>query len=405
MLSLGWLGWRYVSVLAIERLPAGGATSPHSRRELDTRPDTRITLRSADSKIQLEAEVNKKSKHLPVTDFEANEAGGRKNQSLPTAAPKRMEQPRPMPFWQRWRELAENANYQQIPIVSAVLSRALQQNPDPAVYQAIAEMLWQPETAVDKKALVLDLLSQIATPESLELLLTLAEEGLESDLYLQTLQAIARISDYHWQGRYHHELSPVLLTAWTNSSLQDHAFYQAVATALACVGDPDAVNALLLAVAGQTKGTSNKIDLIKQQAAFTAVPKVTNPQAVEVLGDWFAQEPVGAPAFEASGAALAEIGTRQAVQKIFAWAKTAPAQGARNLQEWLGKIDDVDSLLVIAGRNKQTFHSPEVEAVFTEFGIAATSGVPNNKPDVSIGSVSGDEGVGVTQLKAPAIEP
>ncbi len=314
----------------------------------------------------------------------------------------------PMPLWRQWRMRLENADYQQLPIISAALSRALRQQNDSGVYTEIATLLWRSEILADKKALILDLLSEIATPEALSQLLTLTEQGVESELDLQVLQAIARISDFHWQGRYHNELSPVLLTAWGGSNRQDATFYNAVGNALACIGDPDAVNNLLLSVSGNTAGENDQTDLIKQlkqQAAFKAIPKITNPQAVDVLGAWFAQEPVGAPAFEASGAALAEIGTQQAVEKIFAWAKTAPAQGARNLQEWLGKIDDIDGLLLIAGRNKQVFQSPEVEAVFTQFGIAATSGIPNSKPDVSIGSVSGDEGLGVTNVQEPALDP
>ena len=68
-------------------------------------------------------------------------------------------------------------------------------------------MLAKPNVSMEIKAILLDLLAEIATTEALRQLLSLAEQGTNSPLYIQVLQALSRIGDNRWDGRFHTELS------------------------------------------------------------------------------------------------------------------------------------------------------------------------------------------------------
>lgn len=282
----------------------------------------------------------------------------------------------PAQLWQYWKMLLNRSEFQQIPIIGALLAERLRKHPDPVVYQSIASLLLQPNVSVENKAIVLDLLSEIATPDSLGQLIDLAKQGEDFPLYILVLQAISRIGDNRWDGEFHEELSPTLEAAWSNPENSDQAFLSAVGNAIAAVGAPEGVDQLLLTVSGSDNGkVTEETNRIKQEVAFDVIPQVRNPDAVEVLSTWFGQEPLGTPAFEVSGNALAEIGSPSATQEIVDWAKDAPAEGARNLNDWLTKIDDDNSLKFIsAAAQNLEFQSPEIKAVIN----TVTAGIDAN---------------------------
>jgi hypothetical protein len=266
--------------------------------------------------------------------------------------------------WAEFKTLLETAELQQIPILSAQLAKNLRKRSEPTLYQQINDLLANPDISLETKAILLDLLAEIATPDSLAQLINLAKNNSQSSLYILILQAISRIGDNRWDGQFHGELSPILEEAWINVEIADPEFLGAVGKAIATVGSSEGVEQLLKTVSGSTQGTEPEdITRIKQEVAFESIPKVRNPDAVDVLSTWLNKEPLQTPAFEVSGNALAEIGSAQATQKIVDWAKDAPSEAARNLQDWVSKIDNESALATITATQNQDIKSPEIADV------------------------------------------
>ena len=269
-----------------------------------------------------------------------------------------------MQLWQRWKELFDRSEFQQIPIIGALLAERLRKHPEPEIYQGITDLLMQPSVSDEAKALLLDLLAEIATPDSLAQLINLAEQSVDAKIYLLILQAISHIGDNRWDGKFHEELSPILEAAWSNPGLSEQMFLNAIGTAIAEVGAPSGVDQLLLTVSGSTTGiVSEETNRIQQEVAFQAIPNVSNPHAIDVLSNSLNQQPLGTAAFEASGSALAGMDTPRATQSIVNWAQQAPDDGARNLEQWLPKISDPKSLILITSLSSTQFNNPAIKAV------------------------------------------
>ncbi len=278
-------------------------------------------------------------------------------------------------LWKQWKRLTTAQEYQHIPVINALLAEQLHNHPNQEIYRYIDGLLGQPVASVQNKALLLDLLTEIATPEALTLLIKMARLETSDPLYILVVQAISRIGENRWNGKFHEELSPILETAWLNHPNTDENFLNAIGSAIAEVGAPKGVNELLLTVSGETSPTvKDEIDKIKQEIAFHVIPKVRNPAAVSVLSRRLVQESLGKAPFELSGAALAEIPSPEATQALVNWAKVTPAEGARNAQEWLSKkIDDKKDLAMIKTAQSSEFQSPEVAAVMAGLTGAARS--------------------------------
>jgi len=278
-------------------------------------------------------------------------------------------------LWGRMETLLAQLEYQQIPILGALLAEHLHKHPDPAVYQSIADLLSQSNVSLEIKAILLDLLAETATPEALTQLLNLSAQQLDSSLYILVLQAIARIGDNRWNGQFHEELSPALENAWANPVTDDPNYLDAIGKAIASVGAPEGVEELLQTVSGNNQSKeAETIHRVKQEVAFEAISQVRNPAAVEVLDERLTQEPIGTPAFEASGNALAQMGSPDATRKILDWAEDAPPEGGRNVKDWLSNINDENSLNLIADAQNKSFKSQEIQTVI---GQAAASNETN----------------------------
>ena len=269
----------------------------------------------------------------------------------------------PARLWERWHALLYSDDLPQLPIVSAILAERLRESPDRAIYQDIAGLLRQDGLTLEKKAALVDLLREIATAEALTLLLETARNASGSPLYIAVLQGIARIGDNRWDGRFHEELSPLLEAAWSNKGIEDRAFFSAVVQAAAKVGAPSGVDLLLNTVASKTLDTTHQ----RQAIAFSAIQKVRNPDAVSVLADWFRQYSMGEAAFEASGMALARVGSPAATQVLLDWAQGAPAEASSRVRTWFKGIHDTASVqLLRASLASKDFKSSEVREVVTD---------------------------------------
>lgn len=275
-------------------------------------------------------------------------------------------QPTAAQLWQQLETLLDQSEFQQIPILGALLAEQLHQHSDPDVYQGIAELLSRSNLALEIKAILLDLLAGTATPEALAQLLSLSGQKLDSSLYILVLQAIARIGDNRWNGRFHEELSPALETAWSNPVTDDPNYLDAIGKAIASVGAPEGVEQLLQTVSGNQGKDAETTHRVKQEVAFEAISQVRNPAAVEVLDARLTQESIGTPDFEVSGKALSEMGSPAATQKILDWAEDAPPEGSRNLKDWLSNVDDENSLTLITAAQNKPHKNPEIQDVIDQ---------------------------------------
>ncbi|MEQ1558297.1 MAG: hypothetical protein ABL933_05080 [Methyloglobulus sp.] len=292
-----------------------------------------------------------------------------KQRKLDNADNARMHKQTPAQLWQNWKKQLERGEFQRIPILGTLLSERLRKYPDLSVYESIANILSQPDVPIENKVLLLDLLTEIATPQALAQLIELAETEINSSMYMLIVQAISRIGDNRWDGKFHDELSPVLEAAWADPPANtDQIFIRAVGKAIAEVGAADGVNALLLTVSGKnnTKKTE-EYERIKQEVALKAIPRVRNPHAIEVLNTQLVKAPIGTAAFEVSGSALSAMSTPKATQKIVAWAQKAPDEGARNLQYWLTKVSDASSVQLVTAAQKLPINSTKITAVLNDF--------------------------------------
>ncbi len=287
----------------------------------------------------------------------------------------------PMQMWQTWASGLIRGDYHAAPIISAHLSDSMHQHPDPQVYHKIRQLLTQTDIPDSHKAMTLDLLSELSTPESLTLLIDLAEQSGDSPLLFFVLQAISRIGENRWEGRFHEELSPVLEKAWSNPKMNNKAFLSAIGRGLSTVGAPKGVESLLSSLLDSDEATTNELNRIKQEVALTVIPEITNPNAIEVLSPIMEQAELDTAALEIAGSALANISTPQATEKLIDWATNTSAEGARVLETWLLKINDSASIEMLSNAQSLDYQSSEIQTVVAGFASS------NVSPDLGDGSV------------------
>ncbi|MGI9212383.1 MAG: HEAT repeat domain-containing protein [Methylococcaceae bacterium] len=270
--------------------------------------------------------------------------------------------------WQNWRIALLTGDVGKIPLQGGLLAENLRKNPEPYIYQEIALLLGDPSLSLGSKNLVVGLLGEIATTEAMSELISLAEEGNESPLYLASLQAIAQIASNRWGGRFHEELSTGLETAWQNLQNKDPAYAATLAKAIASVGAPRGVDTLLNSLTDPSRqGTVDDSMRLKQKTAFAAIPEVRNPAAIQTLSERVNQDSIETPGFEISGLSLASMGIPEATEQLLNWSETAPADAANRVEDWFSKIQDSASVNLLLTRQPElNFQSSEVESAFNQ---------------------------------------
>ncbi len=294
-------------------------------------------------------------------------------------------------LWSYWKLLLEQSELHQIPIVNALLAEKLRKHPQPEIYQNIGELLQDNDLSIEFKALLLDLLAQIATPSALAQLIDIADLGSNSPLYAFLLQALSRIGDNRWNGLFHEELSPMLQAAWSDPPIADENFLNAVGTALANIGAPSGIEQLLDSVAGKdfypghlNAEKDKEIDRIKQQVAYdTLSDEVHNPSAIHVLIDCLSQAELGSPESEICPLALAGINTPQATSAIIDDFRKASSGKKTHVKVTLDKISDPDSLKLVVSASSMPFNSPDVKKEVSDFvtDLAADAGIASSLSD------------------------
>lgn len=288
-------------------------------------------------------------------------------------------------LWSSWKKLLQQSELQQIPIVNALLAGRIRKDPNPWIYDDIHSFLLNPDFAFENKALLLDLLTEIATPESLNELLELSELGSDSKLYAFVLQAISRIGNNRWDGRFHEELSPALEAAWSNPYFTDEPLLNAVGTAIAEVGAPQGVDLILESIAGTDMNNSSvEINRSRQPIAYSLSNKVHNPSATKGLTDCINQADPRSPSSEFCLEALAGIDTPTATTAILNHAEKAPDESARQITDAMNKIQNDEALkLLTEAPNNRKFQSPQIQQAVNSIAseIAASSALTLPAPN------------------------
>lgn len=294
-------------------------------------------------------------------------------------------------LWKYWKVLFKQSDLQQIPIVNTLLAEKLRKQPQPEIYQNIGALLQDPGLSIELKALLLDLLTEIATPAALAQLIDMVNSSMDSPLYAFLLQALSRIGDNRWNGQFHEELSPMLQAAWSDPPIADESFITAVGTALANVGAPAGIEQLLDSVAGKDSytgylktGQDGEIDRIKQQVAYHMLAdEVHNPNAIDVLNDCLNNAEFGSPESEICPEALAQIDTPEAIAAVINDFRRAPAQKKMHVKMTLTKIHDPDSIQLVVSASSLPFKSPEIQNEVIAFvtGLLADDGLTTSLSD------------------------
>lgn len=266
-------------------------------------------------------------------------------------------------LWHFLETLLQQSKLQQIPIINALLAERLRESPNPFIYQAIHSLLTDPDYTLENKALLLDLLTEIATPEALTELLKLTYLGAESPLYVFILQAISRIGENRWDSRFHEELSSPLETVWSDPAVTDESLLGAIAKAIAEIGAPEGIAGLLNSISGNnTDAESNNADLIRASIAYALTGKVHNPNATQSLVECLQQADPKTPSSAFCLEALGQIGTPAATKAILNHAEKAQDDLTPQITHALLNIQSEQSLqLVTEASINKTFQSPQVQ--------------------------------------------
>jgi hypothetical protein len=287
-------------------------------------------------------------------------------------------------LWQYWLQLLAKLEAQQIPIIGSLLADRLHKQAEPDIYHGISELLNDPTIPNETKALLIDLLGDIATPESLALLVEQAELGIESPLYLFFLEAIARIGDNRWNGQFHEELSPLLEAEWANPAIDDPSYLNAIGTAIAKLGAVTGVEALLNALTINNKNKEKaELDREKQIIALNSIPQVTNPSAIEPLNVCLNQEPVESSAYEICAATIAGTNVPAATQKLIDHATTAPPEAAPAITIAIDSIKAPGAKAPLLKNPKRSFQSPQIEDIFATAAANAEASAIASTPAVN----------------------
>jgi hypothetical protein len=280
-----------------------------------------------------------------------------------------LEQP-PMEVWQHWQTLFEQNEVSELTLVNHALAQRLQQVEDQKVYEAINERLQQADLPNERKAWLVALLTEVATPAALDILLDAAINQSDAELRNTALDGIRQMGDRRWDGRFHPELSPALETTWSQAGAMDAGLLTALALTMAKLGAPSGVEQLMETVDGSGKALQD-IDQEhdpRAYAAVSALEAIRNPDAIAVLAKWFQTFSLGETTFEASGEALAAMGLPEATKVLLKWAKQAPDDAASLAGKWLGEVRDTESaqLLHEAASQGETFRSEQVKQKLVE---------------------------------------
>lgn len=228
-------------------------------------------------------------------------------------------------------------------------------NANAAVYQELAGLLRNDALPLSAKMEIASMLGSVQTPQSVQILLVEYQQATDASLRESLGNAIARTGDNLWAQRVREDLSPPLEGAWLLAK-GDPNFAQAIANGLAKVGTAAGVQLLVNEVLRSSQTVEGLSDLndAQGQAAYLALEKVRNTNAVIVLAAGLLDGNSSEVQRYISGMALAAMGKVEATQVLLRWAATASDQEAVWAELWFGKLRDTASFNLVAAALSQT---------------------------------------------------
>jgi hypothetical protein len=223
------------------------------------------------------------------------------------------------------------------------------------VYEQLGALLEGTALSLTAKLEIASMLGSVQTPQSVRILLGEYQKAADSNLRESLGNAIARTGENRWEGQIHEDLSPPLEAAWPLAK-DDPKLAQALADGLAKVGTQNGVQLLVgevLRSAQTLEGLSDLKD-VQGQAAFLALEKVRNPNAIAVLSAGLTKPDSSDLQRYVCGTSLAAMGKADATQALLRWAATAPDQEAVWAERWFGRMRDTGSFQLVATALSET---------------------------------------------------
>ena len=122
------------------------------------------------------------------------------------------------------------------------------------------------------------------------------------------------------------------------------------------MGTPAGVQLLINEVLRAAQTVEGLYDLkdAQGQAAFLALAKVRNPNAIAILSTGLLNADSSEVNQYVCGLSLAAMGRGEATQVLLQWAVTATDREAAWAEQWFGKLRDTASFELVAGALSQT---------------------------------------------------
>lgn len=339
-----WAGWQYASGSRSASSAPSAATEQSVAAPNDATGET-LRLQHSDNNGPGRASTPEFNDDYSAEDEEMIAGvGGRQ-----AAYDQLLEQP-PMAVWQHWQMLFEQNDVSELALANHALGRRLQQVGDETVYQAIRERLQQADLPNERKAWLVALLTEVATPAALDILLDAALNPSDAELRNTVLDGIRQMGDRRWDGRFHPELSALLEDAWSQADHADAELLTALALTMAKAGAANGVEQLVAAIANSGKSMQEiqHGQDARAHAALNALMEVRNPEAIPTLVKWFnSAYSSDDTAFIASGDALAAMGLPEATKILLEWAKHTADNAAPLAGRWLGEVRDTESVQLL----------------------------------------------------------
>lgn len=228
------------------------------------------------------------------------------------------------------------------------------ENSNAAVYQQLSALLRGDALPFTAKSEIASILGLIQTPQSVQLLLVEYQQATDAKLRERLGIEIARTGDNVWAGRFREDLSPPLEAAWPVTK-NDPRLAQALANGLAKVGTLTGVQLLVNEVLRSAQTVESLSDLkdLQSQAAYLALEKIRNPNAIPFLSTGLLNANSSEVNQYVCGMSLAAMGRAEATQVLLQWAVTATDRDAAWAGQWFGKLRDTVSFDLVAAALNQ----------------------------------------------------
>jgi hypothetical protein len=216
------------------------------------------------------------------------------------------------------------------------------------VYTTIESLLLGAELEHGEKAQLVEMLGRTATPESVRLLIDLAQRNSLPELQPLIHLMIRDTGDFQWEGRFHEELSPILEQAWGPAEAA-RGLREPLANAIAGVGARSGIELLYREA---LRGGETVAEFSSQQDnlawhVMDVFQKIRNPAAVPLLADRLGEQPLDNLALGLSGSALAAMGRPEATSALLRWAEQSQRDVGQLAEPWFSEVRDPDSLALL----------------------------------------------------------